>query len=249
MAFDFDGDGDYIAYGDQTPYEPSSNMSFSIWLSADSWVTNRGVFNKLGSFLGGIDGYSIYATAGAGGVFVVNMADATASAVYYVSSLLWATATWTHIFAVYDSSLGVGARWALWRNGVAETLLVNAEGAPTPSNSTAALDIGRRPPSEPTTEGWDGQIAEAAIWNVSLGAAQASQLNAKMSPLSISPNDLVFYDPLIRDPFDRINGFAGTITGNAATFAHPPMYYPADIFSGVSGRRRGSGTLVGPGIF
>lgn len=68
-----------------------------------------------------------------------------------------------------------------------------------------------------------GDVAEFAIWNVALDAAELSALNKAVSPLLIRPSGLHQYTQLIRE--------ANTIKGTVPTFTtvdpapHPRMFY------------------------
>jgi hypothetical protein len=74
---------------------------------------------------------------------------------------------------------------------------------------------------------WDGDIAEAAIWNAALTDAEVATLAKGYSPLLIRPANLVFYVPLIRDADEDIVGGLSLSTGGTPTIeAHPRIYYP-----------------------
>jgi hypothetical protein len=69
-----------------------------------------------------------------------------------------------------------------------------------------------------------GTIAEAAIWNIALAAADINSLSKGISPLLIHPQNLVMYAPLIRNLQDIKHGYP-LINNNAATVAtHPKIY-------------------------
>jgi hypothetical protein len=61
----------------------------------------------------------------------------------------------------------------------------------------------------------DGSIAEAAIWNVALTAAEVAVLGKGYSPLLIRPSALVFYAPLVRELQDIRGG--RVLTNNSTT--------------------------------
>lgn len=52
----------------------------------------------------------------------------------------------------------------------------------------------------------NGNVAEVALWNVALTAADAASLAAGFSPLMVRPSGLVFYAPLIRDEDRDLRG-------------------------------------------
>jgi len=75
-----------------------------------------------------------------------------------------------------------------------------------------------------------GRIAEAAVWDVSLTAAEMASLAAGFSPLLIRTKELKFYAPLVRSIYDYILLFSIT-DGNGTTVAsHPPIIYPSRPF-------------------
>lgn len=74
--------------------------------------------------------------------------------------------------------------------------------------------------------GMDGSIAEVAIWNAVLSAAEVAILAKGFSPLFVRPQSLVFYSPLIRGLDDRVGGLTLTASGTVVS-AHPAIIYPA----------------------
>jgi hypothetical protein len=70
----------------------------------------------------------------------------------------------------------------------------------------------------------DGKIADAAIWNVALTAAEIASLAKGISPRLIRPQSLVFYAPLIRDLIDVKGGLALTNVNTATVSPHPRIY-------------------------
>ncbi|KKK65638.1 hypothetical protein LCGC14_2972140, partial [marine sediment metagenome] len=71
-----------------------------------------------------------------------------------------------------------------------------------------------------------GDVAEAAIWNVALTDAEVAILAKGYSPLSVRPESLVFYMPLVRDIYDVIGAIAFTDFSTTIT-DHPPIIYPS----------------------
>lgn len=68
------------------------------------------------------------------------------------------------------------------------------------------------------------QIAECAIWNAALDAAEIAALARGYSPSLIRPASLVFYAPLIRDAVSRKGGSL-TVTGTTVA-DHPRIILP-----------------------
>jgi hypothetical protein len=71
----------------------------------------------------------------------------------------------------------------------------------------------------------DAKIAESAIWNVALTAAEIATLAAGYSPLFVRPQSLVFYAPIIRE-LNNLKGGVLTNNGSAAVSVHPRIIYP-----------------------
>lgn len=78
-----------------------------------------------------------------------------------------------------------------------------------------------------STENWDGKIAEVALGDAALTAAEATALNAGYSPLLIRPASLKFYAPLVRHTNDIRTGLAGTASGTVAADVHPRIIMPS----------------------
>ena len=74
----------------------------------------------------------------------------------------------------------------------------------------------------------EGDLAEAAIWNEALSAAEVALLAQGLSPLSLRPWALVFYAPIYGryDPeIDIIGGLNLTVL-DATASAHPRIFKP-----------------------
>lgn len=81
------------------------------------------------------------------------------------------------------------------------------------------------------TSGWfDGDIADAAIWNVALTAAEIASLAAGASPLTIRPQSLVFYAPMTGESTTtevNLIGPALSLSNSPArATSHPRIFNP-----------------------
>lgn len=81
-------------------------------------------------------------------------------------------------------------------------------------------------------------LADFAIWDAQLDAAERASFGKGFSPLLIRPGNLVRYLPLIRDKSDIVYGeTAGTVDAPTVA-AHPRVIYPrrraAETFTGTS---------------
>jgi hypothetical protein len=89
------------------------------------------------------------------------------------------------------------------------------------------IGIGVRAASTPTVL-MNGRLAEVAIWDAALTAAEVAALGAKaFSPLCIRPANLVFYPPHVRNVQDIIGGLTLTATGTPTVADHPRIIYPS----------------------
>jgi hypothetical protein len=76
----------------------------------------------------------------------------------------------------------------------------------------------------------EGDIAEAAVWNVDLAAPEIAALAAGLSPLLIRPSALVAYWPIIGNTspeIDLIGRRELTVVNAAVAAPHPRVYLPA----------------------
>ena len=74
------------------------------------------------------------------------------------------------------------------------------------------------------TDDLDGDLAEAAMWDVALTDAQVTMLGLGFCPLLVAPEGLVAYWPLLGrfDPeISPVGGFALTLTASPANAVHP----------------------------
>ena len=81
-----------------------------------------------------------------------------------------------------------------------------------------------------TTHSPKNTVAECALWNVALTAAEIDALAAGFSPLFIRPGSLVGYWPLggaYSDYIDPIGSNTLSATGDPAAADHPRIIYPS----------------------
>src|SRR3990167_238863 len=134
---------------------------------------------------------------------------------------------WRHAAGVIASATSRTA----YRNGVAGTEETTSK---TPATTPDTTNIGARilrdasvnNPATLTT------IAESAIWNAALTAAEILQLSLGYSPLFVRPESLVAYYPLIRgdssgnEP-DYMGGLTMVEQGTVAVATHARVFYPS----------------------
>lgn len=83
--------------------------------------------------------------------------------------------------------------------------------------------IGFIPSSTPVSF-FPGNVAEIAVWNVTLTDDEIASLAKGFSPRRIRPQSLVFYAPLIREIQDLRKGLALTAVNSPTVSAHPRVY-------------------------
>jgi hypothetical protein len=141
-----------------------------------------------------------------------------------VSAVSLTAGVWGHVAGVFAST-------------TSRTVYVNGGNAVSNSGSMSA------PTLNTTTIGsgyfnaahlafFDGDIAEAAIWNVALDAAEIAALGAGVSPFLIRPTALVAYWPIMGTTSPEIDPRGRnelTVVGATAT-AHPRIYTPIGTY-------------------
>lgn len=127
--------------------------------------------------------------------------------------------TWYHGGASWVSS----TERPLWLNGVNEATDTDAE---TPANLDS-VTIGAAGDSSPG-DYFDGDIAEVAIWDVELVAADWLALAAGASPLLVRPASLIRYWPMVgrNSPETELIIASELTLTNTTTAAHPRVHYP-----------------------
>jgi hypothetical protein len=173
-------------------------------------TTNTHTLMSLGDAGTAVNGFHLQARGATGGDPVTartNNANADSASGYPAN-------TWFHAAAVFAAS---NSRFA-YLNGTAGT---EQTGSATPAPEVTS--IGRR--NNTTQDYLDGSVAEAAIWNVALTAAEIAALAQGVSPLFVRAGNLVAYWPLLgrtSPEIDRVGRFDLTATGTVA-IAHPRM--------------------------
>jgi hypothetical protein len=125
---------------------------------------------------------------------------------------------WRHIAGVFTPSTKIEAFFNGTSDGTkTSSILTNL------FSGSAPLAVGMISVSS-VNNCWDGQIAEAAVYNAALTASEVASLAKGMTCDKVRPQSLVFYAPLVRDLLDQKGG--RTITNNnGATVANHPRVY------------------------
>ena len=220
MARLFDGSDDYLTKA-AAIFSGVSASDYNITLAA--WVRPDNRHN--GVIMGADDGstnnerFSIWTRSGYFDLRYLGSYIETGSTVYSNSNT-----TWFHIAGVFEYDNRI-----LYVNGASEA--TNTTNTSLDMSGADNFYIGR----DRTGKYFDGAIAEAAAYSVSLSASEIASLAAGVSPLLVNPDALIGYWPLggaytANDAdTDLVGGHALTDNGSpaAAGEAHPPVIYPS----------------------
>lgn len=124
---------------------------------------------------------------------------------------------WAHVVGTFPSS----TERIVWLNG-------NPVATNTTSVTVSGLDrvlIGARVTSSAVGAYFNGDLAEAAVWNVVLTSSEIASLAAGAKPYRVRPSALVMYVPLIgASPENNWKGVGATLTNAPTTGSHPRVY-------------------------
>ena len=223
MARNFDESDDYIEITSDSSVNGLSQYSIAMWATRES---------------GGEGGYGCMAYkgttsspnrywrwendnegAGWGLAFIVEWSSSQGA-----WSIDYPDTAYHNYVITYDSG-DTGNDPIIYKDGTSVTVTDRLTPSGTLATDNTELNIGSNTARAQT---WDGSIAEFAIWNRILTAAEAKGIGAGFSPL-FYPNGLVLYTPLIgrsSPEIELIKGTGGTVNG-AVVAAHPPIIYPS----------------------
>lgn len=216
MARAFSGTAQYLQT--DTAVVTSLPLTMACWFntSVDTvrdtlmWIGDKDVTDQW---------WSLEIDGGAVGNPVVASSRASSTVNAYTSTGFTAN-TWHHAAAVHTSTT---SRTAYIDGGSAGSNTTS--NVPTGHDRTSIAQAGDSTPSTLLT----GNIAEAAVWNIALDAADIASLAKGYSPLLVRPESLVAYWPLIGNFSPEINVVGGvnlTVT-DATKFPHPRIIYPS----------------------
>ena len=196
MSRDYNGTTSYI----EATSAPVTDVPLTLaaWFNADTITANYVLLSVAGSTVN--NSFALIAAGAASGDPVqaqtrVTVGTATTNASSAGGG--FSANTWTHGAAVFSA----GNSRLAYRNGVAGT-------TETTSLTMSGIDttgVGVRPGST-RANFHDGEIMEAAIWNVALDAGEINALAKGYKPTQVRPSALVFYAPLIREIADYARG-------------------------------------------
>lgn len=240
MARDFGGaTGDYgIITSLQVTALP---ISVAFWANVDS-VADYGSFAQFGLSVSADTYHRVLHENAA--PFRVYAQSGNATSGFAVSTTSQATGSWCHVAAVFASD-------------TSRSIYLNGGGKATNTTSVLGFTPTRMTFMEyrnfSTLYPLNGKIQEIGIWNVALTDAEVYALSRAISPLSVRPDALGEYWPMLgrtSPEQNMVGGSAMTLNGTANQFAHnrmirtrPRLVYVAPAAAGGGARR-----LVGSGF-
>lgn len=217
MAYSFTAaSSQHLTTPDTSSLDITGALTLCAWVkSSGSYGTAvRGILTKYQT--GTTQRSYALATNSSGQVFFIVSSNGSASVA--VTGATAVGTNWRHLSCVYTPSTRL------------EAFMDGASHATNTSSIIAAIHSGTAPLAvgmvsfASLNNCWDGLIAEAAVYNAALTAAEIASLAKGMTPDKIRPQNLVFYAPLVRDLIDQKGGL--TITNNnAATIVNHPRVY------------------------
>lgn len=211
MAWDFDGTDDYMEAALGANYDVPKTLA--CWFNSDTTNKAATLISLTTGAVGANESPALILSI-TSAAQVRAAATATNGANNSISAGTHGLQTWHHAAARFS---GATSRIA-YLDGVAAT--ENTNNRPT-GGSLDNLTIGRGSggtynPSLP----FNGRMAEVAVWDVALDAAEIAALASGYKPSQIRPDKLLFYLPLVREVRDLRSGL--TFTNNATAVAvHP----------------------------
>lgn len=226
MARDFNGTTGRLNLAGATIPGVSGTGAFSI----SSWAQPDGITGIRNIFATGTAGvgYSAQLRQDAGDWSFYVLDNVTDNLAAYVGGV--SAGVWTHVGATLESAIG---NMILYTSGVARQT-TNLPGTGRTQNG-GEHSIGVDGP-DANVQFWDGKLAEVALWDVELTAAEMALLAVGFSPLFVRPASLQAYWQIIGNfspEIDRVGGFNMTLTATAGAAAHPRIYSPAPPWRGA----------------
>lgn len=218
MALSCDGTDDHAQSGEN--YNNDNQLSVSFWANINS--TGQAQFDRifeLGGFNSGDGGVGLEITSPVSLVNpIVWAGDGTSATIGATTS--YTDDQWHHYLIVSNVT---GPLSEFWQDGSS----IGTNSSKTRGTTATQFTIGAHN-NDTSQNQAQCIVAELAIWHGTiLDDAEAAILAKGFSPLSVRPNNLVGYWPLIggvgRGP---ISGDTLTVT-NAVKAAHPAIIYPS----------------------
>lgn len=207
MAYTFDSSLDQNIDTSSSPVT-SRPMTLAAWFNTAS-TSGSLVSNQIKTFPAGfhlsLDSQKVSALI-SNGLFGPSVNGATN---YTLNS-------WQHGCVVFGTS-----NTFVYLNGTQDASgAAGAYSQPSPDN----IAMARRDFFSGTSIYYTGQLAEAGIWSVELTDAEIASLAKGMTCEKVSPQNLVFYAPLVRNLIDYSGGLVLTNNNSATVSNHTRVY-------------------------
>ena len=222
MAYDFNGTTDLISFAASGLTNDLSSYTVSAWVQRDGngGTTSGRIFDKGISLKLLLVGHT--GSTNVGGVqSTISYGSGTANVRGSASGGIPVDSTWRHVCVTWSGG-GNASSIAIYINGAAATPYQsdgNGTGSAT-SDAGTAIVIGNRSGAD---RGFDGKIAEFALFSGVLTVGEIQSLAKGFSPRRVSPQTLSSYNSILRQAIDAKTGSVGTVTG-ATVATHPRVY-------------------------
>lgn len=223
MARDLDGSSNYISYSLNTEQNNLTTFSFAGWFYFDSNSQYRRLVQK-GPAYPDMD-WDLEWDDSWGLVFQYGKWS-TASGAWSITKP--GTGAWAHIAVTYDGGSTTNDP-QIYVNGIAASVTERNTPSGTYSNAQSGFYLGT---DSGAGEYHDGRLAEVAMWDVLLSAAEVALLGDGFAPSFIG-RGLVWYAPLVRSTGDIVGSGSATLSGTTV-ISHPRIIYPAKPLSIIS---------------
>ena len=217
-----EGDGTTGNYGSGACAQLTTDLTFAAWVNPDAveeggictWAESPGHATQDKAF--GIDG-----TGKAYGYIF----DGASTNVQFDTVLT--TGVWSHIAFRHTPTSGSAGNGECWLNGVSDRALFSGIGFSYGGYSSPELIVHRAQTNTVADSGFNGKIAELAIYSSALLESEIALLAAGISPMRIQPQNLFRYFPMFAsgtglEDFGPV-GTAATKTGTLTGADHPPV--------------------------
>jgi Concanavalin A-like lectin/glucanases superfamily len=217
MAYSFTAaSNQYLSVPDTASLDITGAITLAAWVKSSGSYGTRGIVSKFETGTNNRS-YALYTNATGNIVAAFSPSGSGVNTRSDTGSTILGT-NWRHVAVTFVPSTSV----TLYVDGAAESATNNGNSIPSSLFSGSAnLWIGT---VSATTFGWDGSIAEAAIYSAALPASEIASLAKGMTCDKVRPQSLVFYAPLVRDLIDARGGRAITNNNGATVANHPRVY-------------------------
>jgi len=207
----FDGTSQYVSVA--TAPVTALPMTIAAWVYADSTAAAMSI-----GMVGSAASTRCQIGFGSGGLPNAVTATTGGASVQAQSVTGLSANTWHHIVGTFTSSTDR----KVFANGA-------QVGSNTSSSTIGTLDrvlVGARVNSSAVGLYWAGRIAEFAVWDITLSAADIASLAAGARPNRVRPGALRLYLPLVgqASPEQNLIGLSGTLTNAPTQVSHPRIY-------------------------